>query len=224
MPQRGEDAQADDPGTDHHHLIAVARRPAQEPVDGNGGGLVQARACVGHTVGKGTQHRRVAHDLLGPAPTEVRGVPEAQAGRQGLGAEVQAVLRPARRAMATRGLDTARHATDRGVHCDPGTRRDRAVGPRLDHPSRDLVSHHERKRGQRRERRRRPRPVAEEVQVAAADAAGGDRHPRPCGPGQGGLVEVDEGDGEVGIGEVEPGREHGVSLGRTWMAISLRCS
>ena len=110
--------------------------------------------------------------------------------------------------MTTRGLDAARHATDRGIDCDPGARRDRAVGPRLDYPSRDLVSHDERERGQRRERRRRARLVAEQVQVAAADAPGGDRHPRPPGPGQVGFVEIDQRDGEVGIGEVEPGREH----------------
>ena len=56
--------------------------------------------------------------------------------------------------------------------------------------------------------------MTEEVQIAAADAACGDRHPRPGGPGQVGRVEVDEGDGKVGVREVESGREHHLSLGR----------
>ena len=70
MTKGGEGAQPDDPRADDHHQIALAWRLAHEPVHRDGDGLVQARGCVGHRVGKRVEHRRVAHHLLGPATAE----------------------------------------------------------------------------------------------------------------------------------------------------------
>ena len=81
--------------------------------------------------------------------------------------------------------------------------------PGLHHRSRDLVTEQERERPEAAERRRAQRPVAEQVQVAPADAADRHRDARPLVVGELGLVDLDELGAELGILQVELDRSHG---------------
>ena len=87
-------------------------------------------------------------------------------------------------------------------------------GPDLDHPAGDLVAQHEGERAQCRQGGRRAGVVGEEVEVAAADPAGGDRHAGPPRSGQLGLGQIDQRRRKGRVGHVELDGAHPVSVGR----------
>src|SRR5205085_1383171 len=84
----------------------------------------------------------------------------------------------------------------------------RALRARLDHHAAQLVAHLHRAGHERVEDLAERAVAVHVVEVRAADAAVADGHTGPRRPGQRGIVEIGEGDGELGVGHVVTSHAH----------------